>query len=118
MSNKIFSLFSSFLVVSVGVALDYPAKIKTLPDFPEGLPPTTILWDGEDIGLTNPNKSVEVVLNLSDKKKVLAIGEDKIVIFIKANGKIELEPTSMAESRNWETKKETLILKKKYRSLK
>ena len=47
------------------------------------------------------------------KKKVLAIGEDKIIIFVKANGKIELEPTSMVESRNWETKKETLVLKKK-----
>ena len=71
MSNKTLLLFSSLLVVSVGFALDYPAKIKTVPDFPEGLPPTTILWDGFDIGLTNPNKSVEVVLNLSDKKKAL-----------------------------------------------
>ena len=113
MSNKILPLFSSLLVVSVGFALDYPAKIKTAPDFLEGLPPTIILWDGEDIGLTNPNKSIEVILNLSDEKKVLAIGEDKIIIFVKANGKIELEPTSMVESINWEIKKETLVLKKK-----
>ena len=113
MSNRSLLLFSSLLLASVGFALDYPAKIKTVPDFPEGLPPTAILWDGDDIGLTNPNKSVEVVLNLSDKKKVLAVGEDKIIIFVKANGKIELEPTSMVESRNWETKKETLVLKKK-----
>ena len=82
--DDFFPLFSSFLLISVGFALDYPVKIKTLPDFPEGLPPTTILWDGEDIGLTNPNKSVAVILNLNDEKKVLAIGEDKIIFFVKS----------------------------------
>ena len=113
MSNKIFPLFSSLLVVSVGFALDYPVKIKTVPDFPEGLPPTTIMWDGKEVGLTNPNKSVEIVLNITNEKKVLSVGEDKIILFLKGKNKIEIEPTSMAESKNWKIKKETLVLKKK-----
>ena len=113
MSNKIFSLFSSLLVVSVGFALDYPVKIKTVPDFPEGLPPTTIMWGGKEVGLTNPNKIVEIVLNISNEKKVLSVGDDKIILFLKGKNKFVFEPTSMAESKNWKTKKETLVLTKK-----
>ncbi|NQT96773.1 MAG: hypothetical protein HQ562_03440 [Candidatus Marinimicrobia bacterium] len=50
-------------------------KVKTVPDFPEGLPPTPIIWSGVQIGYTNPGEAVTIVIDLGKEKVVLKVGE-------------------------------------------
>ncbi len=55
-----------------------PLKVKTSPDFPEGPPPQKIYWEGVEVGMTNPGKSVSISIDIVKQGKTLSIGETKI----------------------------------------
>lgn len=56
-------------------------KVKTKPDFPEGMPPTAIFWDGNEVGITNPNESVKIAIDLVKLKKTLHVGDTKVLLW-------------------------------------
>ena len=101
----------SFLIINVAYSENYPLKVKTLPDFPEGLPPTSIIYDGKEIGSTDPGKSIEVILSMSQERKSLFIGDDEIIFYLTPGNKIAPPDP---QTRNWSLKKNTLILTKKF----
>ena len=78
-------LFKLILILLLSIHTLFSAettvKIKTTPDFPKGIPPQSITWNGNEVGKTNPGKSVSISLDLNKNKGNLTIGETAILLW-------------------------------------
>ncbi|MFQ6676833.1 MAG: hypothetical protein ACE5D0_00815 [Fidelibacterota bacterium] len=78
-----FKILMSILFLSLNFlsSTETIIKIKTKPDFPKGLPPQSIIWNGNEVGTTNPGNSVSISLDLTKSKGNLTIGETAILLW-------------------------------------
>lgn len=81
MKSYYWMLIILFLSFSSLFSVETTLKVKTTPDFPEGLPPQIIIWDGNEVGMTNPGKSVSIPVDLTKIKKNLIVGETTVVLW-------------------------------------
>ena len=98
-----------FLSFNSLFSVETTLKVKTTPAFPKGLPPQIIIWDGNEVGITNPGKSVSISVDLTKSKKNLSVGETTIVMWksgmsikgevISGKAKIKKGPTIVIKSK-------------------
>lgn len=81
MNSLCWMLFISIVSFNPLSAQETTIKVKTTPDFPKGLPPQAILWNGYEIGTTNPGKSVSIAIDLSKNKKNLSVGSTTVSLW-------------------------------------
>ncbi len=70
-----------FLSFNSLFSVETTLKVKTTPDFPEGFPPQIILWDGIEVGITNPGNSVSISVDLTKSKGNLTVGETAVLLW-------------------------------------
>jgi hypothetical protein len=69
------------LPLAVVSAQGSPMKVKTTPDFPAGLPPTPIYFDGAEVGTTNPGGTVQLDLPLDNEQRILKVGDTVVALW-------------------------------------
>ncbi len=61
-------------------------KVKTTPDFPAGLPPTPIYFDGAEVGITNPGGTVNLELPIDSKRRILEVRDTQVALWKSGRG--------------------------------
>ncbi len=106
MKVKVLCLFLIFLFQGLSGEVN-TIKVKVEPDFPEGLPPVPIIWNGIEIAETDPGKSVAISIDLKEDKQLLCVGEAKVNLWMtgsKLNGEIISGSVKMKKGPTLEVK--------------
>lgn len=110
MKYSIHLLYMLFVLLSFGWGQATPFKIKTKPDFPEGLPPVSIFFDGVQVGTTNPGGTFQVDLPLDKEKRILKVEDTEVALWksgmrikgevLSGKAKINKGPTLVISTKN------------------